>query len=166
MLCQMRDVPICWVHNRGASTTLTPLRKKPDPLSLTMALVEAYAKDDQTLIDRARGGLASVTTMDVLSSLLQFGTLLNRACTSTESLDLIRGELDVSGSTPEMTNAVRHLGRALFIDRTRESLVGAINEHVPPLLESPSDEFRRAALTLAFIAGNISRSLKVSFNWR
>ena len=63
---------------------MSSFRKKPDAMSLTMALVEAHASGDPDMIEQARQGLALVSTMDILQGLYQFGQILNKASLSTD----------------------------------------------------------------------------------
>ena len=142
-----------------------PKKRRPDPLSLTLALVEAYSIDNDQFVAKARNNLSVVGTGDILVSLLWFGALLDRAKSNDEQLAIISGELEVAGPNPEFTNAVRELGRAIFIERKQDALITAIKNYMPPLAKQSSDESRRVALTLAFIAGSISRQLGVKFNW-
>jgi len=88
-------------------------KKKPDAMSLTMALVEAFARGDEAAIDVARNKLASIETRDIFHSLYKFGQVLNLANINLErSAAVIERGLNVEGKTSEMTAAIMHVGRA------------------------------------------------------
>jgi hypothetical protein len=140
-------------------------KKKPDPMSLTMALVEAHASGNPSTIEQARQGLAPVSTRDILQSLYRFGQILNRANLRPEQVTAIEEELEISAASPEMTAAVQNVGRAILIERSQPALTEAVNTFGPPLLDSTSDQLRQMALTLAAITGSTCRRLEVRFNW-
>ena len=141
-------------------------KKKQDPMSLTMALVQAYAEDNQVMVDQARQGLSGVGTKEMLLSLYQFGQILNRANLGAEQTAVIEAELSAEGRTPEMTAAIQGVGRAVLLDRTHTAFIDAINTYVPTLQGSTSDQPRQMALALSAITGAICRRLKVGFNWK
>jgi hypothetical protein len=85
-----------------------------------MALVQAHAEGNQVMIDDARQGLAALSTMDILSGLYQFGQVLSSVNLDEEQKKAIEEEL-VSGTSPEMTAAIQHVGRALLIAKSRLS---------------------------------------------
>jgi hypothetical protein len=140
-------------------------RKKPDPMSLTMALVEAHASGNQSMIEQARNGLVPVSTMDILHSLYRFGQMLNRASLTPEHAAAIEEELEVRAGSPEMTAAVQNVGRAILIERSQPALAAAVNTYGAPLLNSASDQLRQMTMTLAAITGSTCRRLEVRFNW-
>lgn len=141
-------------------------KKKPDPMSLTMALIEAYASGDGSMIEQARQGLAPLSTMDILYGLHQFGQLLNRATLTPEQTAAIEKELAVTVGGPEMTAAVQNVGRALLIDRSQPALTQAVNTYAPPLMKSGSDQLRQMVFALAAVSGSVFRALDMRFNWK
>jgi hypothetical protein len=141
-------------------------RAKPDSMSLTMALVEAYASGDQAMIDQARQHLTPVSTKDVIWSLYRFGQILSRAALRPEQTEAIEEELQVTAESPEMTAAIQNIGKAILIDRNEPALVEAVNTYGPPLLNSASDQLRKAAFAVAAVVGTSCRRLEVRFNWK
>jgi hypothetical protein len=140
-------------------------RKKPDPMSLTMALVEAYASCNRNMIERARQELVPVATIDILQSLYRFGQLFNKARLSPEQLAVIEEELSATAAGPELTAAIQHVGRAILIERSQAAMTDAVNTYGTPLLNSTSNQLRQMALMLAAITGSVSRRLEVQFKW-
>lgn len=141
-------------------------KRKPDAMSLTMALVEAYAAEDHSMVEHARQGLAPVSTRDMLQSLSQFGQILNKIDLKPEQSAAIDEELEATAGTPEMTAAVQSVGRAILIERSQPAFIEAVNTYGPPLLNSTSDQLRQMSLALAAITGSVCRRLGMSFNWR
>ncbi len=141
-------------------------RTKPDPMSLTMALVEAHTSGNRSMIEQARQGLAPVSTIDILQSLYRFGQMLNRVSLTPEQTAAIEEELEATAESPEMTAAVQNVGRAILIVRSQPVMVDAVNTYGTPLLNSPSDQLRQMTMTLAAITGSVSRRLEVRFNWK
>jgi hypothetical protein len=146
--------------------TMPLFKKKPDPMSLTMKLVEAHASGDSSMIEQARQGLAPVSTMDVLHSLYQFGQILNRATLTPEQTAAIAEKVAVTAETPEMTAAVQNVGRALLIDRSQPAVTSAVNTYGPPLMNSTSNQLRQMTFMLAAVAGSVYRALDMRFNWK
>ncbi len=140
--------------------------KKPDAMSLTMALVEAHASGSQGMIDSARQRLVPVSTMDILQSLYRFGQMLNKASLTPEQTATIEKELTATAENPEMAAALQNVGRAILIDRSQPVFVNALNTYGTPLLNSTSDQLRKMTLTLAAITGSVCRRLEVRFNWK
>lgn len=141
-------------------------RTKPDPMSLTMALVEAHTSGNRSMIEQARQGLAPVSTIDILQSLYGFGQMLNRVSLTPEQTAAIEEELEATAESPEMTAAVQNVGRAILIVRSQPVMVDAVNTYCTPLLDSTSDQLRQMTMTLAAITGSVSRRLEVRFNWK
>lgn len=141
-------------------------RKKPDAMSLTMALVEAYAGGNQNMIDQARQGLVPVSTRDILYSLHLFSQMLSKAKLRPEQTAAIEEELRVDAGSPEMTAAVQHVGWALLIERNQAALTDAVNKYGSPLRNSTSDQLRQMTITLAAITGSVCRRLEVRFSWK
>jgi hypothetical protein len=141
-------------------------RNRPDPVSATMALVDAYASGDQNMIEQARQGLAPVPTTAILESLYRLGQLLGKAGLTPEQTAAMEEELEVTADSPEMTAAVQNVGRAILIERSQSALVDAVNTYGAPLLNSSSDRLRLMTLMLAAISGSVCRKLEVRFNWK
>jgi hypothetical protein len=140
--------------------------KKPDVMSLTMALVEAFARGDEAAIDVARNKLVSIETRDIFHSLYKFGQVLNRANIDLErTAAVIESELNVEGKTSEMTAAIIHVGRAILLVRTQAAVFEALSTYGAPLQDSTSDQLRQLALVLAGITGSVCRQLNVTFHW-
>jgi hypothetical protein len=139
-------------------------RRKPDSISLTMALVQAYAADNRSMIEEVRQELAPVPTLEILRGLYQFGQILNKANLRPEQTAAIKEELEATTGDPDMMTAVQHVGQAILIERSHSALVEAVNKYAPPLLNSTSDQFRQMVLTLAAITGSVCRRLEVTFS--
>ena len=78
----------------------------------------------------------------------------------------ITDELKVTEESPELTAAIRNVGRATLIDRDRASFVDAVNTYCPPLVGSTSDRLRQMTFRLATITGSVCRRLEISFGWK
>ncbi len=153
---------------RERAIALPLFKRKSDSTSLTVALVEAHATGNPSMIERARQGLAPVATMDVLQGLYEFGQILNRnqVNLTPKQAAIIDEELETTAGSPEMAAAVQYVGRAILIERTYPALVEAVNTYSPPLLNSTSDQLRQRTLTLAAITGLVCRRLEMGFNWK
>ncbi len=94
--------------------------RRPDSMSLTMALVAAYASGDQAAIDQVRQDLAPVSTVDLLQSLYRFGQLLDSdaGCHCWHSVPPTGREVQLE----PVASADRPANRALSPDRDSISI--------------------------------------------
>jgi hypothetical protein len=140
--------------------------KRPDAMSRTIKLVEAYSSSDQSMIELARRELAPVSTMEILQSLYSLGQLLGKATLTPEQTATLAQELEVAADSPEMTAAVQNIGRAILMERSQPAFVDAVNKYGEPLLGSTSDQLRRMTLLLCAVIGSACRRLEVNFRWK
>lgn len=118
------------------------------------------------MIEQARERLVPVSTTDILESLHRFGQVLGRASLTPEQVAAIEEELKAPASSPEMTDAIQNVGRAILLERSQQAVVEAMKTYGPPLRNSTSDQPRQMVLELASITGSVCRRLEVHFNWK
>ena len=143
-----------------------PLFKKPpDSLSLTMALVEAVAREDAGAIAEARESLAPVSTLEVLHSLFRFGHLICSRL-KPEQQDVVRVELAAAEGPLAMKAAVEAVGGAVLLQARQDAVTKAVNRHFASMASAPDDAIRRAVLEIVNATGRICRRLDITLNWK
>jgi hypothetical protein len=140
-------------------------RRKPDALSLTLALAEAYRSEDPGTVAQARQNLAAVSTMDMLQGLFRFGQIISPAL-KPEQQDVVREELAATDGGVAIKAAVERVGAALFISGQKEDLTTAVNTYFQPLLGGSNDGTRLALFNIVAALGRIAERTDMTFNWK
>jgi len=144
-----------------------PLRKRtPDTLSMVAILIEAYANRDATSVERARQLLVPASTSEIFDGLYRFGQFLAQADLNPEQIEIITEILAGEFGSPEMTAAVRGVGRALLLERTELAYIAAMRDYIPLLAGSKRNDARLMSILLAEVMGDFCRRIGMKLNFR
>lgn len=124
-------------------------------MTLTVALIGAYAAGDERLIEQGRQALAPVSTKEMFYSLGKFSQSFNKRNLTNQQILLINEKLASYTGSSEMMAAVQNVGRAILIERNDHDVVDAMNTYGPALLGSSSDQLRQLMLILVEITGSV-----------
>ena len=124
-------------------------------MTLTVALIGAYAAGDERLIEQGRQALAPVSTKEMFYSLGKFSQSFNKWNLTNQQILLINEKLASYTGSSEMMAAVQNVGRAILIERNDHDVVDAMNTYGPALLGSSSDQLRQLMLILVEITGSV-----------
>ncbi len=124
-------------------------------MTLTVALIGAYAAGDERLIEQGRQALAPVSTKEMFYSLSKFSQSFNKWNLTNQQILLINEKLASYTGSSEMMAAVQNVGRAILIERNDHDVVDAMNTYGPALLGSSSDQLRQLMLILVEMTGSV-----------
>jgi hypothetical protein len=140
-------------------------KKRIDPLSATMKLVEAIAADDRAEIDAATRDVEPLSVMDIFFSLSRFGEMFAPAF-NAEHEEVMRDELMKMGGPPDVENARVAIGLSLLYKPAQATYTEAINIYGSRLTASSPDLLTQVALEIVIATGRISRRLEIKFKWK
>jgi hypothetical protein len=145
---------------------LMPLfKRRIDPMSATMSLVEAIAKGDQAAVEQATKGVESLSTMDIVYSLFRFGQTFAPGIGPADK-ETMREALAALGGAPDMQAARVAIGLALLYKPVQATVTETVNAYGPGLNSSPSGSLGQLAVEIVVAAGQICRRLDIKFRWK
>lgn len=136
-----------------------------DPMSATMALVEALAADDKPAIQRAAQDMSSLAPAAVIQSLGKFGMLIAKGI-RPEQREVIRAELAAATGPEPVRAAVVDIGTELLINVNAKAAVQVVGAHASRLGPSGEERFVPVTRELISAVGRIVRRLDIKLHWK
>jgi hypothetical protein len=136
-----------------------------DPMSATMALVEALAADDKRAIQRAARDVSGLSPGEVVQSLGKFGMLFATGFTP-EHRQVIRAELAAATGPEPVRAAVLDIGTELLININAKAAVQAVGAHATRLGPGGEERFVPVTNELISATGRIARRLDIKLHWK
>lgn len=140
-------------------------KRRIDPLSATMSLVEAIAKDDQAAVEQATRGLEALSTMDIFFSLFRFGQTFAAGLGPADK-EIMREELQALEGPPDVQAARVAIGLSLLYKPVQRTVTETINAYGQGLISSPGKSLGQVAAEIVVAAGRICRRLDIRFRWK
>jgi hypothetical protein len=136
-----------------------------DPMSATMALVEALAADDKPAIERAAQDVSSLSPGEVIQSLGKFGMLFAKGFTP-EHKQVIRAELVAAAGPEPVRAAVLDIGTELLINVNAKAAAQAVGAHAKRLGPGGEERFVPVTRELISATARIVRKLDIKLHWK
>jgi hypothetical protein len=136
-----------------------------DPMSATMAMVEAFAQDDQAAMLAAAADVDKLGAADVLESLSRFGQLIAKGV-RPEDKDVMRAEIAAAGGDSVLHGAVLDIGTAMLVDANPDAAAAAFAAHAEALGSADGDALTALLGELMSATGRIVRRLDIKLNWK
>ena len=136
-----------------------------DPMSATMALVQALAADDKPAIQRAAQDVSSLSPGEVVQSLGKFGMLFAKGFTP-EHRQVIRAELAAATGPEPVRAAVLDIGTELLINVNAKAAVQAVGTHAKRLGSGAEERFVPVTDELISATARIVRRLDIKLHWK
>jgi hypothetical protein len=136
-----------------------------DPMSATMAVVEALAADNRPAIQRATQDVSSLSPAEVVQSLGKFGMLFAKGFTP-EHRQVIRAELAAATGPEPVRAAVLDIGTELLINVNAKAAVQAVGTHATRLGPGGEERFVPVIDQLLSATGRIVRRIDIKLHWK
>jgi hypothetical protein len=136
-----------------------------DPMSATMAMVEAVAQNDKAATLRAEQDVDKLKPADVLDSLGRFGQLIAKGV-RPEQKDLMRAELAAASGDDVVHAAVIDIGTALLVDASPNAAASALAAHAKALGSAGGEALTAVLGEIIWATGRIVRRLDIKLHFK
>jgi hypothetical protein len=138
-------------------------KKRIDPLSVTMAMVQAIVTEDQAAILQASKAVQSLSPAEVFSSLGNFGQLIANGV-KPEQKEIMRAELAAVDASPAVKSAVQDIGSALLVDVNPSAAGTAVGTHAKQL--AGTEDWTAVIGETLYATARIVKRLDIKLNWK
>lgn len=140
-------------------------KKRIDPLSATVSLIQAVAEDDHAAAEQAMLDIDKLSTKEVFYGLFQFGQTFAGGFTP-EHREMMKEELAKIGGPPELQTARVNIGLAVLYKPVQSVFGEAVASSTSGPNAIPAELLRQVAVEIARAAGGFCSRIDIKFRWK
>jgi hypothetical protein len=140
-------------------------KRRPDPLTIAMSIVDQFRSGDPGAAQRGIDMIESVTPGDVLSGLVSVGQMLSSHW-KPEQIERIREEFAGAAGMPAVRQAVKAGGPLLLVNPDANAATQAILGALQEIQDNKAEVINLVLVEMASAVARIFNALDISLEWK
>jgi hypothetical protein len=140
-------------------------KRRPDPLTVAMSIVEQFASGDPGAVQRGIDMLESVSPGDFLVGLASLGQSVSSQW-KPDQVELIRSEFAAADGSPGVQQAAREVGPLLLITPDLNKATQAIKDALHDVVDNRAEVVNLVLIEVASAVGRIMNKLDIKLGWK